>query len=213
MTPGLLAPFALLVASEADATHHVARACERLMTADATSSSVAAASEERRMARAALVAPGAAAVPALVERLSDPRFTVRWEATNALGILRDARALEPLVGRVLEDEDAHVRWRATWALSAVDARLAAEQLRRARDRGGPGAWRALVALAVIAPSADLAPDLEAGLGSADAWVRWEAAFCLRRAGRPESGAALERALADPDERVRREARRAVEPAR
>lgn len=166
------------------AAARVERAFADLLGADATTSSVAEASAERRRARDELVADGILAVPALLARLDDARFTVRWEAVNALGRLRDPRGLAPLVDRVLSDSDAHVRWRATWALGAVDRAGAARELRAAlATRDAAASWRATVALAILAPDASLSPALQAGLRHDEAWIRWEAQYCLGRLGR------------------------------
>ena len=61
---------------------------------------------------------GAEAVRMLCEPLGDEEGNVRWAAARELGEIGDARAVEPLIG-ALEDEDEHVRMYVTDALKKL----------------------------------------------------------------------------------------------
>ena len=78
----------------------------------------AAEGTQRQQARRLLVSIGRAAVPYLVECMSHPGQHVRWEATKALGSIRDPATAEILVG-ALEDKDGDVRWLAAVGLAAL----------------------------------------------------------------------------------------------
>lgn len=69
-------------------------------------------------AREALVAIGAASVPALLVGLRDHDDEVRWEAAKALAQLRPPEAAAQLVA-ALNDAHAGVRWLAADALAAI----------------------------------------------------------------------------------------------
>jgi HEAT repeat protein len=69
---------------------------------------------KRQAARHHLVEFGPAAVPALIELLSDKSEQTRWEAAKALSELPDPRAAEPLTD-LLRDVDS-LRWLAGTAL-------------------------------------------------------------------------------------------------
>src|SRR5207244_12927555 len=68
-----------------------------------------------------LIALGGKAVASLVLLCSDTSEDMRWHAVDLLGSIGDPRALDPLVGRVLADQDVHVRWRSIWAIGSMDA--------------------------------------------------------------------------------------------
>jgi HEAT repeat protein len=62
---------------------------------------------------------GIESVPLLLEALQDPYYQVRVTAADALGQIRDQRALAPLVNLLIEDEDEEVRSRAAHALGEL----------------------------------------------------------------------------------------------
>lgn len=74
----------------------------------------------REHARAKLVDIGAAAVPALIDALTQGAQYGRWEAAKALSEIADPRAANALVG-ALEDEDGSVRWIAAEGLIRIGA--------------------------------------------------------------------------------------------
>src|SRR2546422_597903 len=72
----------------------------------------------REAARQAVVQVGADAVPALLEALRDDDWAVREQAAEALGSLKDERAIEPLIA-ALKDQDGAVRQAAVLALEKL----------------------------------------------------------------------------------------------
>lgn len=78
-------------------------------------------------ARALGRAADRAAVPELIEALSDQNAAVRREAAAALGAIKDRRAAGALV-KALGDADVNVRFQAAYALGEIKAPAAAEAL-------------------------------------------------------------------------------------
>ncbi len=68
--------------------------------------------------RRKLVEMGNAAVPRLVNELSNDKYWVRWEATKALGQIADKSSSQALVA-ALEDKEFDVRWLAAEALIRI----------------------------------------------------------------------------------------------
>lgn len=72
----------------------------------------------RHKARVDLVIAGRVAVPGLCDRLEHGNAHARWEAAKALTVVRDQRAVAPLVHALL-DEVPGVRWLAAEALATM----------------------------------------------------------------------------------------------
>jgi|CZKF01.1.fsa_nt_gi HEAT repeat protein len=72
-----------------------------------------------------LVKMGAPAVDALVAAMKDPDADVRWEAANALGEIKDPRAVPPLL-EALQAKD--LQWHAAYALGKIKDPRAVEPL-------------------------------------------------------------------------------------
>jgi HEAT repeat protein len=93
-----------------------------------------------------LVEWGGAAVEPLIEALSDENHcrntlyirSLRAAAAEALGKIGDARAVEPLIG-MLGDEDSDVRYDAAEALGKIGDVRAVEPLIKALEEGNPSA--------------------------------------------------------------------------
>ncbi len=81
---------------------------------------------------------GVASVPLLLVALQDPYYQVRITATDALGQIRDQKALFPLVHLLLEDEEEEVRSRAAHALGELRNSSATEPLVKALNDRYPG---------------------------------------------------------------------------
>lgn len=86
---------------------------------------------EVRVAMSALVDIGGRALPPLVQVLLDrgEPVIVRCRVADTLSMLKDSRAIEPLIS-TLRDSDAEVRWSALKALESLGARGAIPELRR-----------------------------------------------------------------------------------
>jgi len=80
-----------------------------------------------QVASKALAAIGEAALVPLIEGLQDSNSVVRSGVIDALGQLRDTRAVDPLV-RMLQDEDRQVRADAAEALGSIGDQNAVEPL-------------------------------------------------------------------------------------
>lgn len=145
--------------------------------------------DERRETRERLLELGPAITPALLGRIEHPESSVRWKVVNLLGHLRDPRALLPLVDRAVLDVDPHVRWRALWALDALDHDHAVVEALLARLEHAPERWAAAVGLSRFG-SPEAIPVLLGGVRSPDAAVRFEALFALRRVHDPDTSTAL-----------------------
>lgn len=162
--------------------------------------------EESTAATEALERLGPAAVPALVERLATAGDDLRWGLVNVLGILGSTEALEPLVEAAVLHGEVHARWRAYWAIAAVDDGRAVALLTPHLESPDPELrWRAAVALGFLEhPSA--VPYLEAGLDAEVEWRRWEAVNGLAGVHGPESWRRVAGlANDDPEASVRQEA--------
>ena len=79
-----------------------------------------------------LVAIGKPAVPACIALLSDGGWRVRYRAAEALGLLGDGEAYEPLVA-ALDDEKDHVRYMAAKGLGLLGDPRAVMHLGAMRD--------------------------------------------------------------------------------
>jgi HEAT repeat protein len=137
-----------------------------------------------------LIALGPQAVPDLIALCEDANESMRWHAVDLLGAIADARGLDALVKRVLEDTDVHVRWRSIWAVGAMDCAVVGVKLvaalgsEEARIR-----WNAAVALATMGRR-EAVPVLHAGLDAASEWMQWEAVNGLGSVHDEKTAAAL-----------------------
>ena len=173
--------------------------------------------QARGEARKALIAMGAAAVPALIDATRDEVAVIRWEAVNALGSigLADPTAalsgIAALVARALTDEDPHPQWRSLWALLAFPSSVVSEQIVPSLRQGLESedervCWKAAVGLAYL-KQPESAALLNGGLDRRDLFECWEAIYCLSFVHDEESAALLVEVLTDTarDEILRQEA--------
>jgi HEAT repeat protein len=172
-------------------------------TADLVAGLGSDSSDERKQAREALLALGPEALAALLQRIEDPEFRVRWEVVNTLGYLGEAQAMLPLVDRVVFDPNPHVRWRSMWALAALqhDDAVTAELLQRMTDDSQR--WNAAVGLSMFARPQAI-PVLLEGLNSDDSWILFEAVFCLGRSFDENTSKALVALLDHPETKTRQD---------
>jgi len=73
-------------------------------------------------------APRFGSMESMIEALKDDDANIRWEAARVLGVMRDARAVEPLLC-ALADPDPDVRRKAALALAKIRDRRAVAALR------------------------------------------------------------------------------------
>ncbi|MDP7741055.1 MAG: HEAT repeat domain-containing protein [Lentisphaeria bacterium] len=161
---------------------------------------------DRQASRDQILAIGKAATPAMLKRMKDPEFTVRWEMVNIQGYMRDEAAIEAVVERVVNDRDPHVRWRAMWALNQYPDTTMAQELVRELSKSTDEVqrWNAFVGMSMFYMPECL-PAMHKGLRHADSWRRWEAINALARVNDESSAAGLRGVLASSEKRHRREA--------
>ena len=158
----------------------------------------------RAEARRAITEAGPQAVPALLRRIEDPLFSVRWEVVNLLGWIGDPSAVEPLVERVLGDPNPHVRWRSLWALRAIGEPSVPDRFAASLGEADSIRWNAAVGLSMFGDARSL-PLLTARIADDDPWIRWEAVNALGRVHDGRTSARLVELLDHPHLRTRQEA--------
>src|SRR5262245_12791945 len=152
----------------------------------------------------ALVRIGIASFDPLIKALGSSGATARRNASWALGVLDDQRAVTPLIGS-LRDGDDRVREQASWALGALDDARAVQPLIGAlRDRAPAVRRQAAWALGVLDGNAAV-DALVAALKDSDSRVREQSAWALGTIGEARARGALSVALKDSEPRVRRQA--------
>jgi hypothetical protein len=160
--------------------------------------------DERKEAREGLLALGAAAVPSLILATESNNATLRWEAVNLLGALRDLHATDAVLHVAISDPDVHARWRANWAITCLDDGTVVPRLIAALDGEDPTtAWNAAITLSLFGRP-EAVPLLHQGL-LAEGWRRWEAVNALGRVWNDETVSRLISVLKEGVEDVRKEA--------
>lgn len=141
----------------------------------------------------ALAALGPAVFPALVERLEHESPEMRQSACRALGLLRDARALEPLLTR-LEDDNILVRQAACVALTEQgDPRAVAPLIAQLNHARAPVRIAACVALGRLRDARAIDALLPL-LGDEDFHLRQAAVNALEALGEGRLGRTVTQAL-------------------
>ena len=163
--------------------------------------------KERQACRERLVELGHPVTPLAIARLEDPSWAYRWDIVNTLGYLRDIRAVPGLVGRVLNDPNPHVRWRALWAVYACDhksGQTTALLLAALTNEDPLVSWHAAIGLSIMKDYRAV-PLLHEHLDHTDKYTRWEAVNSLGRVHDATSSGRLERVLLeDADVKVLQE---------
>jgi HEAT repeat protein len=127
--------------------------------------------------------------------------SVRENAAEALGILRDRRAVDPLIN-ALNDNDEDVRWKSAWALGNIGDKRAIEPLIDAlQDKRWPVRRFAVSALGKIGDKTSVGSLINA-LNDSDWHVRKYAADALGKIGDEKAIKPLVSALSDSDGDVR-----------
>ena len=142
-------------------------------------------------------------VNVLIKQLQDSDICVRWEATRALGKMKDSCAVEPLIA-VLKDEDTYVREEAAESLGKIgDSRAVQPLVAALKDEDSYVREEAAESLGKIGDSRAVQP-LVAALKDEDSYVRKEAAESLGKIGDSRAIQPLIEALGDTDCSVQRE---------
>jgi len=153
------------------------------------------------------------AVPLLLPATHAPYYDrVRWMAIEALGRLRDKRAVPTLVG-LLSDRNVLFASVAATALGEIGDPSTITSLRQVCDGTSPTAHynnseKAMLALTTFGEKVAL-PVLLPLTGQKDPQVREAALSALAKVPGPEAQAALKSALQDENEQVRDCARRSL----
>jgi HEAT repeat protein len=90
----------------------------------------------RAQATRALAGIGEPAGGRLIELLSDPDWKVRYRVAEALGLMKEKRAVGALILRLADEKD-HVRYMAAKSLGILKDPAALESLKRCRDDENP----------------------------------------------------------------------------
>jgi hypothetical protein len=144
--------------------------------------------DARQRAHKALVKIGAPAVAPLIDNLKDANHEVRVDVVNALGEIKDPRAVEPLI-EALKDT-AHVS-AVLVALGKIQDHRAVEPLIAALEDKDPYVrLDAVWALGEINDSKAIAP-LAAALRDRDIRVQGKAGYALSRINDPRASSALQ----------------------
>jgi len=150
-----------------------------------------------------------AATPLLVAALTDSVDGVRAAAAFSLGLLKDPRAIQPLldlVQRVSPDQQGFGTFEAVTAIAKIGGGEGARALQLVIDAGRPGTTNQAVSRALLESwrLGSLAPvvSLVRFAQDPDALVRWNAVTALARVGDPRGFPALLAATDDPDVTVR-----------
>jgi len=157
-----------------------------------------------------------AAVPMLVQALADTVQGVRSAVAFALGMLKDPRALQPLldlIQRTPPEQENFGTFEAVTAIAKIGGAQGARALQLIIDAGRPGQTDQAVSRALLESwrLGDQAPVLSLIRYTQDAsnLVRWNAIFSLGRVGDPRGVPSLLTALNDQDATVRAVALRGI----
>jgi HEAT repeat protein len=164
--------------------------------------------DTRLQASNELTAIGSKAVPSIISFLDyQPYFNTdylsfhaRWESVNVLGRIKNESSVEPLVNRVLRDEESHVRWRSLWALGQIKSNKTVDLFSEQLESN----WNAAVGLGYFGDKKAV-PYLVKGLKNDDSWIRWEAVYVLGTLKDNSSTRDIVELLEDSDDRIRQEA--------
>jgi FOG: HEAT repeat len=115
-------------------------------------------------------------VAGLIRTLDHPNATVRYQAVDALGTLRDPVSGERLA-QTLQDPDCGVRWKAAEALGKIGSGAIPFLCQALRDPAADIRWRAALALGETRGKAAI-PALIEALSDADPYVRGRAIVAL-----------------------------------
>ena len=172
-------------------------------------------------------------LPSLLAILTFGEMDTRYAAIDALGRLRDPRAIEPLIESLRSDAYSGLRWKAAEALARIGSPAVGPLISLLSDPDDDVRWKVAIALGEIRDPQAIDPllsllsdsdsyvrsraalalatigepaisDLIVSLGSEDPVVRASVASALGTVGGDTAVSPLITALGDPDDRVRSE---------
>jgi HEAT repeat protein len=120
-------------------------------------------------------------IQALISALKSKDPTVQYDAAEALGDLRDPRAVEPLIAALKNDELSGVRWKAAEALSKIGVPAVDALIGVLSHEDDDVRWKAAIALGEIGDLKAVEP-LIALLCDDDRFVKSRAAHALGMIG-------------------------------
>jgi HEAT repeat protein len=166
-----------------------ASALANLEAARAVDPLIAALKDERQDVRSAAASAlgtigDARAVQPLIDALADNSFHVRNAAACSLGHLKDSRAVNPLIAALKGDRA--LRSTAARALGQLGDNRAVKPLMAFLGKGGLDSQES-VTLALVEIGEPAIEPLIAAVGSRNFYVRWHAAFALRKITGKEFG--------------------------
>ncbi len=139
-------------------------------------------------------------VPALLNVLAHGELDQRYSAIDALGLLRDPRAIELLIEILQSDAYSGLRWKAAEALARIGTPAVGPLITLLDDPDEDVRWKVAIALGEIGDPQAVAP-LIALLDDPDSYVKSRAALALGSIGDPALPKLLA-SLASPDPAVR-----------
>jgi hypothetical protein len=145
-------------------------------------------------------------VDALICTLGDRDIAVQYEATEALGDLRDERAIGPLMEVLTGDQYSSIRWKAAEALSKIGSAAVVPLITALSHRNDDVRWKAAIALGEIGDVRAIGPLIDL-LKDDDRFIKGRAAYDHGKIGEPAVVpiGPLIQALGDRYENVRSEA--------
>jgi HEAT repeat protein len=122
-------------------------------------------------------------VQGLIRALHHPEVNVQYEAAEALGIIGDPAAVQPLIEALTGDPYSGVRWKASEALARIGKPAVEPLIAALRNPDADVRWKAAIALGDIGDERAVVPLIEL-LRDEDRFVKSRAAYALSSVGRP-----------------------------
>ncbi len=120
-------------------------------------------------------------VDALICTLGDRDINVQYEATEALGDLRDPHAIGPLMELLTGDQYSSIRWKAAEALAKIGSPAVTPLITALSHRNDDVRWKAAIALGEIGDARAIGPLIDL-LKDDDRFIKGRAAYALAKIG-------------------------------
>jgi HEAT repeat protein len=122
-------------------------------------------------------------VQGLIRALHNPEVNIQYEAAEALGMIRDPAAVQPLIEALTGDPYSGVRWKAAEALARIGKPAVEPLIAVLRHPDDDVRWKAAIALGDIGDERAIEPLIEL-LSDEDRFVKSRAAYALSSIGQP-----------------------------